>query len=193
MMRISTISITRGIDVMKRQIEANVAKLLLAGTPKSEVFAQLAGQGIRDSQLAYFIAAHVYPHRCEEHVDKVDGVITLMLFQALFAFALGYGYGIRIGPNASWILGALSAAIPLLFVWGFYTNRVRAYNAYILLSLIQTPKGFSDFTASPIMSSINIAIGLAMLAYVWFVRTKLFPDFGFVTPKKVKGRYVFES
>jgi len=177
----------------KTEIKAKVSGLLSSGIAKSEVFGQLAGQGVRDSRLAYLIAAHVYPHRCDEHGQKVNGVITLMFLQALVAFGLGYSYGAQIGPNAALILGALSAAIPLLFVWGFYTNRVGAYNAYILLSLIQTPKGFSDFAASPMMSSINIAIGLSMLAYVWFVRTRLFPDFGFLTPKKVKGKYVFES
>lgn len=176
-----------------KEIKAKVSGLLSSGIAKSEVFAQLAGQGVRDSRLAYIIAAHVYPHRVGAHDRKVNGVITLMFLQALVAFAMGYTYGARIGQNAAWILGALSAAIPLLFVWGFFTNRVGAYNAYIVLSLIQTPKGFSDFTASPIMSSINIAIGLSMLACVWFVRTKLFPDFGFVTPKKIKGQYIFES
>lgn len=176
-----------------KETKAKVAEMLSSGVTKSAVFAQLVGQGVRDSRLAYFIAAHAYPHRCDEHDRKINIAITLMFIQALVAFVLGFTFGAKIGPNASWILGGLTASIPLLFAWGFYANRVGAYNAYILLSLIQTPKGFSNFASSPIGSSINIAIGLAMLIYVWRVRTKLFPDFGFITPKKAKGQYVFES
>jgi hypothetical protein len=32
-----------------------------------------------------------------------------------------------------------------------------------------------------------------MFAYVWYVREKIFPDFAFVSPKKVKGKYIFAS
>jgi len=111
----------------------------------------------------------------------------------LIAFWLGFGVGVKIGPNAKWIIGVLIALIPLLFAWGFYTNRVGAYNAYILLSIIQLPKSFGGFTSTPVASSIGIAIGVGLIAYVWYVREKVFPGFVLTTPKKVKGEYVFEG
>ena len=47
------------VDAMnKNEIKAQVHSLIEAGTPKSEVFSRLSGQGIKDSQLAYFIAAY---------------------------------------------------------------------------------------------------------------------------------------
>lgn len=32
-----------------------------------------------------------------------------------------------------------------------------------------------------------------MLVYVWYVRQKIFPDFSFIAPKKIKGQYVFTN
>lgn len=177
----------------KKEIQTKVTELLLSGAAKSEVFSQLSGQGVKDSQLAYFIASYADPKRCDEHDRKVNILITLMFIQAVIAFLLGFGIGAKIGPNAKWIVGPLIALIPLLFAWGFYKHKVGAYNAYILLTIVQLPKSFEGFTSTPIASSVGIAISIGLLAYVWYVREKLFPGFALMTPKKVKGRYVFES
>lgn len=177
----------------KKAIKAKVTELLSSGAAKSEVFTQLSCQGVKDSQLAYFIASHADPSRCNEHDRKVNIIITLMFIQAVIAFLIGFGIGAKIGPNAKWIVGGLIALIPLLFAWGFYKHQAGVYNAYILLSIIQLPKSFEGFTSSPIASSVGIAIGIGMLSYVWYVREKLFPDFAFITPKKIKGQYVFAS
>lgn len=177
----------------KKEIQASVRDLLGKGTAKSEVFAQLSGQGVKDSQLAYFIASYADPNRCDEHDRKVNILITIMFVQAVIAFLLGFGIGAKIGPNAKWIVGALIALIPLLFAWGFYRHRVGAYNAYLLLTIVQLPKSFEGFASSPIATSIVLAINIAVLAYVWYVREKLFPGFAFITPKKIKGEYVFSG
>lgn len=175
----------------KAEIKSKVSELLSLGTAKAGVFAQLSGQGVKDSQLAYFIASYPDPVRCEQHNGKVNILITVMFIQAVIAFLLGYGIGVKIGPNAKWIIAAFIALIPLLFAWGFYANRVGAYNAYILLSIVQLPKSFEGFASSPVASSISIGIGIGLIAYVWYVREKIFPGFAFMTPKKVKGEYVF--
>lgn len=177
----------------KKEIQARVRELLTAGTAKTEVFAQLAGQGVKDSRLAYFIASYADPNRCDDHERKVNVLITVMFIQALIAFLLGFGIGAKIGPNAKWIVGALTGLIPLLFAWGFYMHRAGAYNAYILLTIVQLPKSFEGFASSPVATSIAIAVNVAVLAYVWYVREKLFPDFAFITPKKIKGEYVFSG
>ena len=71
---------------------------------------------------------------------------------------------------------------------GFYTHRVGAYNAYILLSVIQLPRSFEGFTSSPVATLIAVGLSVGVLAFVWYVRSKLFPDFAFITPKKIRGR-----
>ena len=177
----------------KVEIKAKVRDLLSSGVPKSEVFEQLSGQGVNDSQLAYFIASFAYPERRRKHRWKVNLLITLMVILAGIVFLVGFGIGAKIGPNAKWILAGISMLIPLLLAWGFYAHRVGAYNAYILLTIVQLPRSFEGFTSTPVVSSIGIAINIGLLAYVLYVREKIFPGFAFVTPKKIKGKYIFEG
>lgn len=179
------------ITMKKPEIKSKVSQLLSSGTAKAEVFAQLSGQGVKDSQLAHWIASYPDPLRCELHSGKVNALITLMFISAAIGFLLGYGIGREIGPNAKWVVAALAALIPLLFAWGFYSNRVGAYNGYILLAIVQLPRSFDGFMSSPVASSIGIAITIGLTAYVWYVRDKVFPGFLFLAPKKVKGKYVF--
>lgn len=175
----------------KKEIKITVTKMLSSGLEKSEAFNQLCGQGIKDSLLAYFIASYADPVRCSEHEKKVNILITLMFIQALIVFVMGFGAGAKMGPNAKWILGGTMMLIPLLFAWGFYMHKVVAYNVYIMLSIIQLPKAFVGFTSAPIASSVGIAINIGILAYIWYVRDKIFPDFVFITPRKIKGKYLF--
>jgi len=177
----------------KKEVQAKVRELLIAGTPKEKVFEQLAGQGVKDRQLAYFIASYADQDHCDDHGNKIDFLVTVMFIEAMIAFFVGYGIGSEIGPNAKWILGSLGALMPLLFGYGFYKNRVGAYNAYIFLSILQIPRSFEGFSSSPVATSIAIGVNVAVLAYVWYVRSKLFPDFAFMSPKKIKGEYVFSS
>ncbi|MCO6057548.1 DUF3592 domain-containing protein [Pseudomonas sp. MOB-449] len=177
----------------KKEAQEKVRNLLAAGTAKSEVFSQLSGRGVKDSHLAYFIASYADPIRCDEHDRKVNILITIMLAQALITFFLGLDIGARIGPTAKWVIGVSMTLIPLLLVWGFYNHRVGAYNAYILLALLQFPRSLEGFTSSPAATSIALAISIAILAFVWYVRGKIFPDFVFVNPRKIKGKYFFSG
>ncbi|MNK52881.1 hypothetical protein D3C87_718270 [compost metagenome] len=118
-------------------------------------------------------------------------LITIMLAQALIAFFLGLDIGARMGPTAKWVMGVSMTLIPLFLVWGFYNHRVGAYNAYILLVLPQFPRALEGFTSSPATTTIALAISIVILAFVWYVRGKIFPDFVFVNPRKIKGKYFF--
>ena len=175
----------------QKEIKAKVTELITAGMAKSAVFAKLSGQGVKDSRLAYLIASYADPHRCYDNNGKINILVIVMLIQALLAAFLGFGIGAKIGPNAQWITGGLAAAIPLLFAWGFYTHKVGAYNAYILLSLIQIPKHLGGLVSNTVSTAIGLAISIAIIAFVWYVRSRIFPDFIFITPRKLKGQYVF--
>lgn len=177
----------------KKEIKNKVNELLASGVAKSDVFAQLSGQGIKDYRLAFYIASYASPRLHEEHAGKVNTLITLMFVQALLAFFMGVVIGAKIGPNAQWVVGAIAASIPLLFAWGFNKNFAGAYNAYILLSIAQLPKQFAGFSDNPIATSIGLSVGLGLLIFVWYVRQKIFPDFAFIAPKKIKGQYVFSE
>jgi hypothetical protein len=175
----------------KKETKKKANDLLASGVAKTEVFAQLSGQGVKDSYIAHFVASYVDPARCARHDRKVDILIWLMLVQTLFVFAVGYGIGQKVGGNAKWIVTLGITSIPLLFAWGFYKHFAGAYNAYLLLSIIQLPKQLGGLATTPISTGIGLAIGVGMIAYVWYVRHSLFPDFGFISPKKVKGQYAF--
>lgn len=177
----------------KTETKAKIAELISSGVAKPEVFARLSGQGVKDKELASLIASYADPRLCAQHYDKVNILLTLMFIQAVIVFLLGFGMGLRIGPNAKWIMGGLLALVPLAFAWGFHRNSAGTYNAYILLSIIQMPRQLGSFASSPIATSIGLAVGIAILAFVWYVRQKLFPDFAFLGPKKIKGQYVFAN
>ena len=85
------------------------------------------------------------------------------------------------------------ALVTLFFAWGFHQHRVAAYNAYILLSIVQLPKSMDGFIAEPFTASLSFALSVGLLAYVCFVRYCLFPDFTFLNPRKIKGKYVFST
>ena len=177
----------------QKQIKGRVAELLSSGLTKSDVFNQLSGQGVKDSQLAYSIAAYTDPTLRYAHNGKVNLLVTFMFILAGIALLLGFFLGAKFGPNSRWVWAAIFAFVPLLFAWGFYNYKVGAYNAYILLTIIQIPKAFTGFSATPITSSIALLINIAFLAYVWYLREKLFPGFMLMSPKKIKGQYVFEG
>ena len=120
-------------------------------------------------------------------------LITIMFVQAFIAFLFGFGAGIKIGPNAKWITSVVSASIPLLFAFGFYKHFAGAYNAYIVLAIVQMPKALAGLSSNPTATAIVFAINLAVVGYVWYVREKIFPDFAFIGPKKIKGQYVFSG
>ncbi|MEO8004662.1 MAG: hypothetical protein ABI771_07135 [Betaproteobacteria bacterium] len=177
----------------KERMQVRVREMLVNGTAKSKIFEQLSGQGVKDSQLAYAIAAYANPARRDAHRGKVRILIAIMLIQALIGFIVGFGLGAHTGPNAPWIVGGLLAAIPLAIGWGFYQNLVGAYNACIALTLIQFYRLFDGLASDPIATIVVVAINIGVLALVWYVREKLFPDFAVITPKKLKGRYVFSD
>ncbi|EJM64355.1 hypothetical protein PMI30_03706 [Pseudomonas sp. GM50] len=177
----------------KKEAKAKIKDLLSSGVPKSEVFTQLSGQGVKDSLLANLIASTADPYLCLAHDRKVNVIITLMFIQAAFALLIGFSMGSAIGPNARWVVGGLGALIPLLFAWGFYNHLAGAYNAYIVLSIVPAVRQLEGLTSGSISTLIGSAIGIGMLVFVCYVRQKLFPDLVLFTPKKIKGRYVFSS
>ena len=177
----------------KRKIQANARFALDRGITRAEVFEHLRGRGMKDGELAYFVASHVDPARRLMHGTKVKVLVALMIVLAAIGFVSGLGVGAKIGPNAKWLVASGVALVSLLFAWGFHSYRVGAYNAYILLSIIHLPRSLDGFTAEPFATSIGFVATVALLAYVCLVRYCLFPDFTFLSPRKVKGQYAFSS
>ncbi|MCP3869574.1 MAG: hypothetical protein GY703_16045 [Gammaproteobacteria bacterium] len=176
-----------------REIKASVADLIASGAEKSEVFSKLVAQGGKEKKVAHYIASYPDERLGFTHNGKVKVLVTIMFVQVIIAFLLGYGIAIDSDPTQKWLYGGLAAAIPLLLLWGFYKQSLIAYNAYILLSITQFPRQLSGFFEAPVENTIALGISLVILGFVWFVRSKLFPDLGFISPRKHNGEYVFTS
>ena len=182
----------------KKEIRNKVNQLLSAGKTKNEVFKELYNEDITEKQLAFYVAAYANPKKCEEHSGKVKAIIAIILLQAVIAFFSAMSIFAKASPNG----GASTALIVVIlfttimsgtFAWFFYKNNVAAYNAYILLTIVQFPNSLKGFTTSPVENSIGLAIALSILGFIWHVRNKIFPDFKFMSPVKVNGEYVFKD
>jgi hypothetical protein len=177
----------------KKEAQGKITFLLSSGVGKAEVFKQLSGQGVNDRYLANFIASYADPRRCEENKGLIKFLLVITYLQVIIGFISGFAIGMQIGPNAKWIAAFFIAAFVLIFAWGFHKNKAGAYNAYILLSIVQFPRQIEGFAKNPAAGGVGIVIGILLIGYVWYVRKQLFPDFAFIGPLKVKGQYIFSS
>jgi hypothetical protein len=177
----------------KKEVRAKVTEMLSAGEKKQVVFAALSGKGVKDRVLAYFIASHIDPRRCAENRTHRRIVIAIAYFQVVAAILTGLYIAVDQSVTVGLLVGALALLFAVLFVWGFSKNKAGAYNAFLFLSLSQFPRQFRGFSEDPVMTSAGLAIGIGLIAYVCFVRQRLFPDLAFMGAMKVRGRYVFSD
>jgi hypothetical protein len=176
------------------EIKSEVKRLMSSGISKIEIFKMLSAQGAKESKAAYAIASYADPELCKNNSWKINTLVAIQLFQAVFVFFILFNIFSSEGGVAKWIAGGLGSTFVLLFAWGFYKSRIWAYNVTIVLSITQLPNSLKGFQSNPISSSVALAIGVALVVFVWHVRSKLFPDFGtMLTPRKAEGKYVFTT
>lgn len=185
-------------DVLsKKAIKAGISEMLAAGEKKTEVFRQFQGRGIGDAQVAYLIAIHPDPVRCNEHGGKVKVLIGCMLVLALGVFFFGAA-NTKMDVEGQGVAAAISALLFLLLALGFYRHRAWAYQTYITLALLGIPQQFKDYLAGfangeIISTSIIIAITMGLLIFIIYVQNLIFPDLLLFWPRNVKGQYVFKD
>jgi len=176
----------------KKEAKTRIAALLSAGAKKADVLAELAGQGLKDHVLARLIASRADPALCRKNKVHTWILIGLGIAQLLISVALAYLFLVDgHSTGAALLFLALAVPLSLLFIWGFATHRVAAYHAFIVLSLLQLPKTIGDLARDPSSALPSLAVTVILVGYVWFVRNRMFPDFGWFTPRKVDGRYAF--
>ncbi|AOR70544.1 permease [Burkholderia stabilis] len=175
----------------RKEAKTRIAVLLSAGTRKADVLADLSGQGLKDRVLAGLIASRADPERCRKNKVHVRILVALGIAQLAISLALAYYISATAGTGIVLLFLALTVPLSLLFIWGFATHRVGAYHAFILLSLLQLPKTIADLGRDPSTALPSLVITILLVGYVWFVRNRIFPDYGWLTPRKVEGRYAF--
>ncbi|EIM15702.1 hypothetical protein [Pseudomonas chlororaphis] len=177
----------------KQQAKRQVIASLEAGRSRGETFAAFAGSGIKERLLAFWIAGYSDPKLYALHRRKIQILLAVMLLQAVVGAVAGFFLGSVIGPKAAWVFGLLGGVVPLLFAWGFHKPSVNAYSLYALLTLSQFPRLFEGYAEDPLGTLIGAAMTLGVVFFAMYVRSRIFPDFAFIGPRKVKGRYVFSS
>lgn len=177
----------------KQEIKAKVAELISGGLTKADVFATLTDKGVKDRVAAYSIASYADPQRCRANRGHIRAVVINAWLQVILGVVFGLALGVEIQPLAGLIVGGLVGGIGLLFVFGFSRNKAGAYNAWLLLAMIEIPREALAISKDPIPAIISIAILLALLGYISYVRSRLFPDFLMLRPRKIRGKYVFSD
>ncbi|WP_144152866.1 hypothetical protein [Paraburkholderia sp. BCC1885] len=176
-----------------REAQIEIGRLNSLGMSRSAIFSRLTGRGVRDSRLAWLVASHVDPRRRAGNQRHIRIVIAIALVQAVIGCLQAFGIGEQIVPGTGWVTGAVTLAVGLLFAWGFYRNQAGTYNAYLLMAMVQLPFQLDGFSAAPAGTTIGVATALGLLAYVWWVRTRVFPDFAFLSPRRIRGSYIFSE
>ncbi|MFN4328826.1 MAG: hypothetical protein ACK4FF_08115 [Limnobacter sp.] len=175
----------------KKEIKAKVLELLSAGVPKSTVFKQLTGQGVKDDQLAYYIASYVNPQRSEQQERKVNILVTILLIQTLGAVVLTYAVTSAFGTGARWVAVLTVLLIQGLMIFGFYHHKLAAYNMYSLLCFVSAPRWFNDLSTVSASSIGAMILNFALIGFVLYLRHKLFPDVFLFGPVRRKGEHWF--
>ncbi|KWK15524.1 hypothetical protein [Burkholderia stagnalis] len=182
----------------KTEAKTSIAAMLSAGSKRSDVLAALSGQGVKDRVLANLIASR--PERCRQNKLHVRLLIALGILQLLYCLWVAYTLAADAASNGPpstasvVVIGlflAVTVPLSLLFIWGFATYRVTIYHAYIALSIAQMPKLIERLATDPGDALKGLAISIALVVYVYFVRNRLFPDYVWFWPRKAQGRYVF--
>lgn len=169
----------------KKEIRARLDGLLAQGLGKSEIFNQLTGQGVRDRQIAQWLAEIPDMEARREQSLNIGILSGLMLAQALIIFAVTL--------STSTLLACALALIPLAFMLGFRKPRAGAYQGYVLLSAIGIGRNIGDFVPPTLESMIGLAITLAIVVLVYRVQRRLFPDMAWSAPQRRDGIYVFST
>lgn len=176
-----------------KDIRTKVNALLDSGMTKAAVFEQLKQAGAKEKRLAYLIGAHIDQRLVDKNDIHIKLIIILNILLMLLCFFVGFFVEPSFSLGGKFLVGTLFALIPAAFVYGFGKHNVGTYNAYILLSIAGLHRVFQGFHEDPQSTLIALILNILMISYVWFVRTRLFPDFYSFSPRKVKGSYVFKE
>jgi hypothetical protein len=177
----------------KKEVQAEINRRLASGESKSTVFRLMRGNEVSDRRLAYFIASYADPSLCLRYAKLIKAIIAASWVQLAFALLVAVAAGVKMGLIGCLLFVGFIGAFAYLFVWGFTHNKAWAYNATIFMSVINLPKTLGGFSETPGASAVTLLIGVALISFTWYVRSKLFPDFAFISPKKVNGTYAFSS
>ena len=183
------------MSTKKRDTRKRIAEYLAQGMSREEAFYRLQGGVFSDRNLATIITATPNPQLIVAHKWKVWLMRLVSVLQVLLGLFVGWQIGAPLGDGSAVLCSLLMALIPSLMFWGFLRNSINAYNAYILVQLLQIPpqtKLLMDGGWETPAGWIGIAITLSLITYAFVLRRLLFPGMAVFSARSSKdGEYVF--
>ncbi len=176
-----------------KEIKQAAFERLTNGENKHDVYAELVEQGAKPKKAAHYIASYPDPELARKHRWKIRGAMAVAIVQGLFAALAILGALGGESVQAALYGVAFVLCFQALFAWGFSRPSAFAFNAFILLNFISMVKSFAGAASMEVGSWIGLVIAFAMLAYVYYVRDLVFPDFAGISPRKKGSEYIFSS
>lgn len=175
----------------KQEIRSVIEQRLAEGHPKGAIFESLRGQGLSDRRLAVLMATRPHPVLVQRHAGLIKAMLVISWLQMAIAQAACLWVGFK-GGFLPWLLSALFVGgLVYLFIWGFQRNRAWAYTASIVLGIASLPGAVGDVRDDPLVGGLGLLLSLALLAFTWHVRGRLFPDLTLLGARKLDGEYRF--
>ncbi|WP_422472538.1 hypothetical protein [Endozoicomonas sp. ALB032] len=175
----------------KRKVKQEMQELLNKGIGKSEIYKKYQDNGLPEKKLALMVTALPDPFLCQKY-EKMNNLLILVMFvQASIAALIGFDTGALLGGHNIILFGLIGIAVPVLFIIGFYRYSLTAYNAFLILGIIQFPRLFKDIGQVPVFTTLVVVFSILSMGYVWFLKSRLYPDSGLFGVKK-KGRGYFQ-
>ncbi|HSN01786.1 MAG TPA: hypothetical protein VLS52_12325 [Rudaea sp.] len=200
----------------KSEIARKVKYLMALGSSKTEVYSELSGPGVKESQLAWAIATYPDQVLYERNKGKVRALAALLSAESIVGIS-SFVLVSRMPGNGAAIFVGLIALFPLLFAWRFCRPDAAAFTGYVVLALgfvmnqvllqfkltvvgaiwglssgLEMLKMLADQVVStPASEYLGLALGLIQVGCVWEVKRRLFPELGLFGAKKRRGRYMY--
>lgn len=163
------------------------------GATRAEIFDEYKHQSLPEKRVASLVASLKDDTLCQLFSGRNNILIGFMFFQALLAAIVGYSAGLSIGGQAPFWLAGIATAIAFLFIIGFYRYSLVAYLAYIFISISQLPKLFQEPGDSLLALLIALSVSLGGIAFVWHIKSKLYPFFSIFGAKKTNSGFSFND
>ncbi len=183
------------MSTSKRDTRKRIVEYLGQGMSREETYHRLQGGVFSDRNLATIIAASPDSALVDSNKWKVRLMRIVSFLQVLLGLFVGWQIGAPLGEGSAVLCSLMMALIPSLMFWGFLRNSINAYNAYILVQLLQIPpqtKMLIDGGWETPAGWIGVAITLSLITYAFVLRRLLFPSMGIFSARSSKdGEYVF--
>ncbi len=154
-----------------------------SGKSLQAIYEKYKSDNIKEKKLAYMVSSLKDNSLIQKYKTANNILIGIMVVITIITVFASYGIGLDVTPDSA-IYWTIFSIIPLLFLYGFIKVNFQAYLIYIVLSFSQFSNSFKDFGADPMTDIIGLAVSLSIIAFVWFLKMKLFPYMGFLSPKK---------